>query len=72
MNYRLQSEKQRRSSEAIEKRFAPRVDFEVARLMRSEILKPRTHKRTNLRFRDNARINYMYLRTPASQFAEAA
>tara|TARA_S200000501_G_scaffold327855_1_gene327391 strand:- start:247 stop:465 length:219 start_codon:yes stop_codon:yes gene_type:complete len=72
MNYRLQTEKQRRSSEAIERRFAPSVNFEVAKLIRSETHKHRSAKSTNLRFRDNARINYMYLRTPASQFLRAA
>ena len=72
MNYRLQSEKQRRSSEAIERRFAPKVSSNVIELIRSEVNRPRSHKNTNLRFRDNARINYMYLRTPASEFKRVA
>ena len=72
MNYKLQSEKQRRSSEAIERRFAPKVSSNVLRLIRSETNKPRSYRSTNLHFRDNARINYMYLRTPASEFKKVA
>ena len=70
--YKLQTEKQRRSSEAIERRFAPKVSSNVIKLIRSEINKPRSQKSTNYRFRDNARINYMYLSTPASQFTKEA
>ncbi len=71
--YKLQSEKQRRSSEAIERRFAPSIDRKIAELIvleRNNRVRKVSH--ANQRFFNNARINHLYLKTSEDRFLKAA
>ena len=69
---RFQSEKQRLSSEIAEQKFAPSKDRQIQYLMNSDRQRVRSAKSSNLRFRDNARINYSYLRADPSRFMKKA